>query len=130
VTNDYLEAARNYRLAAEQGFPKAQSNLGALYADGEGVTRDYVEAVKWRRLAAAQGDALAQYNLGSAYLGAKGVTQNPVAALMWFDMAAENGYAPGAKMRALVSGFLDAQRIAEAKELGRKCKSSGFMQCE
>lgn len=42
--------------AAEQGDAKAQSNLGDMYREGEGVEKDYVEAEKWYRLAAEQGD--------------------------------------------------------------------------
>ncbi len=39
VTND-AEAARWYRLAAEQGNAKAQYNLGIMYVNGEGVPQD------------------------------------------------------------------------------------------
>ena len=37
VPQDYAEAAKWYRLAADQGFAKAQNSLGAQYATGEGV---------------------------------------------------------------------------------------------
>jgi TPR repeat protein len=55
VAQDLTEAARYYRLAAEQGFAFAQSNLGHLYSDGEGVAQDFVEAAQLYGLAAAQG---------------------------------------------------------------------------
>jgi len=42
----------------------AQSNLGLMYADGQGVAQNYAEAVRWCRLAADQGNAAAQSNLG------------------------------------------------------------------
>ena len=64
VPQDYAEAVKWYRLAAEQGYAAAQFNLGVGYANGEGVPQDYAEAVKWYRLAAEQGYAAAQYNLG------------------------------------------------------------------
>ncbi len=35
-----MEAVRWYRLAAEQGYVSAQTNLGVMYATGEGVTQD------------------------------------------------------------------------------------------
>ena len=44
---DSKEAAKWYRLAAEQGHTKAQIMLGHMYARGEGVPEDYQEAVKW-----------------------------------------------------------------------------------
>ena len=55
VPQDYKEAIKWYRLAAEQGNANAQYNLGLMYDNGEGVPQDYKEAVKWYRLAAEQG---------------------------------------------------------------------------
>ena len=43
--------------AVEQGEADAMYNLGAMYANGEGVPQDYVEAHKWRNLAAARASA-------------------------------------------------------------------------
>ena len=43
---------RRYRLAAEQGNPNAQVNLGHMYAAGSGVAQDDAEAMRWYRLAA------------------------------------------------------------------------------
>ena len=39
------------------GLASAQFNLGAMYADGQGVPQDYVEAHKWRNLAASRASA-------------------------------------------------------------------------
>ena len=50
-------------LAAEQGSDYAQSYLGIMYQEGQGVEQDLEEAIKWYRLAASQGDATAQKNL-------------------------------------------------------------------
>jgi TPR repeat protein len=54
VPQDYVEAARWYRLAAEQGDAQAQYNLGLAYARGEGVTQNVVDAHMWFNLAAAR----------------------------------------------------------------------------
>ena len=43
------------RRLAEQGDAQAQSNLGVMYNNGEGVPEDYVRAYAWCNLAAAQG---------------------------------------------------------------------------
>ncbi|MEQ1610904.1 MAG: hypothetical protein ABL956_18355, partial [Hyphomonadaceae bacterium] len=61
------EAVRWYRLAADQGYAMAQSNLGVMYANGRGVPENDVEAYKWWSLAAAQGNADAFINRGNAY---------------------------------------------------------------
>ena len=63
VQQDYAEAVRWYRLAADQGFAGAQVNLGVMYDTGRGVPQDYVEAVRWYRLAAEQGFAETQFRL-------------------------------------------------------------------
>ena len=54
MPQDYAEAARWYRRAAEQGDAQAQYNLGLAYARGEGVTQNPVEAHMWFNLAAAR----------------------------------------------------------------------------
>jgi TPR repeat protein len=52
VPENNAEAVRWYRLAAEQGYARAQSNLGFMYSNGEGVPENNAEAVRWYRLAA------------------------------------------------------------------------------
>ena len=76
------------RKAAEQGAADAQSNLGLMYALGQGVAEDNVEAVKWWRKAAEQGLADAQFNLGVMYLFGEGVAEDYVEAYMWWNLAA------------------------------------------
>jgi TPR repeat protein len=65
VPENDAEAARWFRLAADQGDALAQYNLGTMYYTGRGVPEDDAEAVRWYRLAADQGHAGAQYNLGA-----------------------------------------------------------------
>src|ERR1700733_3578151 len=60
VEQDYSEAARFYRQAADAGYAPAQYNLGYLYEKGLGVERDPRQAAIWYRKAAEQGDAQAQ----------------------------------------------------------------------
>ena len=55
VAQDYAEAMRWYRKAADQGNAVAQYNLGGLYENGRGVAQDYAEAMRWYRKAADQG---------------------------------------------------------------------------
>jgi len=81
------------RAAAEQGDAFAQSYLGAMYYNGEGVPQDYAEAVKWYRLAANQGLAAAQFNLGLKYYNGEGVPQDYAEAVKWHQLAANQGYA-------------------------------------
>jgi TPR repeat protein len=120
---EYAEAARWFRLAAEQDHAQAQYNLGLLYGKGLGVPYDLAAAEKWTRLAAEQGDPLAQYNLGVIYHNGEGVRQDVVQAHMWLNLAAER-LPPGEEHDKVViirdeiarlmtlSQILDGQRLA------------------
>ena len=90
---DYVTALRLLKPLADQGNASAQTNLGFMYDNGQGVPQDYAAAVKWYRMAAEQGAASAQYNLGVMYAKGQGVPQDYAAAVKWYRMAAEQGYA-------------------------------------
>jgi TPR repeat protein len=91
VRQDFAEAAKWSRKAAEQGDAVGQCNLGAAYCNGKGVAKDSVEAVKWFRKAAEQGAVSAQYNLGGMYLRGDGVPKDAIEAVKWYRLAAERG---------------------------------------
>ncbi len=63
VAQDYAEALRLYRLAADQGHAGAQLTLGYMIERGRGVAQDTLEAIRWYRLAAEQGYADAHQRL-------------------------------------------------------------------
>ncbi|MDB4654665.1 hypothetical protein OAE40_02680, partial [Rubripirellula sp.] len=54
---DYAEAVKWSRLAADQGDVMAQCKLGMMYDNGHGVAQDDAEAYVWFSVAAAGGDA-------------------------------------------------------------------------
>ena len=90
-SGDFATALKEWRSLAEQGNAGAQSNLGVMYANGDGVLQDNAEAVKWYRLAAEQGYAGAQFNLGIMYREGQGVPQDNAEAVKWYRLAAEQG---------------------------------------
>jgi len=69
------------RMTAEAGDPKAQYELGLLYASGAGLTKSSDEAVKWVRKSAAQGNAAAQAYLGVMFANGEGVVKDPAEAV-------------------------------------------------
>lgn len=96
---DYGTAVGVWRPLAEEGLPRAQSNLGACYSEGLGVPRDPEEAARWFSLAAEAGDAIGQRNLGTLYFkGEGGVEQDDAAALELYRLAAEQGDAAAQDM--------------------------------
>src|SRR5258708_38096898 len=68
VSKDDCEAARLFKLAADQGNALAQHNLGFMYQNGRGVPQDNAAAIGWYRKAADQVYAPAQVNLGLIYV--------------------------------------------------------------
>jgi TPR repeat protein len=90
---DYATAYRLLLPLADQGFVKAQVNLGLMYAYGRGVPQNDAEAAKWFQKAADQGDAFAEHNLGVMYDAGRGVTRDRVKAAAWFEKAANRGLA-------------------------------------
>ncbi|HGO7715521.1 TPA: tetratricopeptide repeat protein [Neisseria meningitidis] len=95
VWADDVSDFRENLQAAEQGDADAQNNLGAMYAEGQGVRRDDAEAVRWYRQAAEQGLAQAQFNLGAMYYKGRGVRQDLVLAQEWLGKACQNGNQDG-----------------------------------
>ena len=91
VTNNYAEAAKWFRRAAEQTNADALVGLGELYEAGQGVPKDLQEAVKLYRQAAEQGNADGQYTLAFMYESGRGLRQSHVEAAKWYQKAAEQG---------------------------------------
>jgi TPR repeat protein len=119
VSQDYGEAVRWFRLAAEQGHTGAQFRLGLAYGLGDGVPQDYGEAVRWFRLAAEQGHADAQATLGYMYAAGQGVVQDYVSAHMWLNIATAAGSAEARRARDSVAETMTREQIAEAQARAR-----------
>ncbi len=56
VLQNFETAVKWYRLSAEQGYARAQYNLGFMYGNGKGVPQDYIRAHMWWNIAASSGD--------------------------------------------------------------------------
>ena len=91
VPQNYDEAAKWHKKAAEKGHALSQVNLGLYYQVGIGVSQSNQEAAKWYRKAAEQGNAAAQWSLGSCYENGDGVSKNSEEAAKWYRKAAEQG---------------------------------------
>ena len=73
VVQDYKEAVKYLRLAADQGYVRAQLNLAWCFQTGLGVGQDYKKAFRYYRLAADQGDADSACWLGVFFFKGQGV---------------------------------------------------------
>ena len=128
VTQDYAEAVRWYRKAAELGHAQAQNDLGYCYDNGQGVSQNHTEAAKWYRKAAEQGYDAAQYNLGCCYEDGKGVTKNLAEAVRWYRKAAEQGddAAQNSLGYCYFNGDGVPQNSTEAAKWFRKAAEQGY----
>jgi TPR repeat protein len=117
---------------ANQGNAYAQSNLGLMYAKGEGVVQDYAAAVPWYRKAADQGHAMARSNLGVMYANGTGVAQDYAAALSWCRKAADQGLANAQNNLGLMyaNGTGVAQDYAASVSWYHKAADQGYAKAQ
>ena len=110
VGRDPAEAARWFTVAAENGVPEAQYNLGLMHYRGEGVPRQLYEALRWMRQAATGGHVPAQRAVGQLYLtGLDTMGQDLIEARAWLASAASNGDRESQRLL----GELDRAQAAE-----------------
>lgn len=88
---NYKEALKYFRIAADAGSASAQVYLGAYYNQGYGVTVNQAESFKWYQKAAKQGASAALYTLGSFYQTGTGVKHNDALSFKYYSLAAEAG---------------------------------------
>lgn len=122
MSQDYIEAVKWYRLAANQGYAAAQFNLGVMYAHGQGLPQNDAEALKWYRLAANQGYAAAQLNLGNMYANGRGVPKDYITAHMWLGLAMASGRQDAAKNQNVIAGIITRAQIGQAQKLTKEWK--------
>ena len=91
VKQNYDEALRYLRRAANAGNAIAQNNLAYMYANGKGVEQDYEKAFEWGMKSAMQGNAQAQLSMAGAYKRGEGVERDYEKAFEWTEKAAMQG---------------------------------------
>lgn len=113
------EAAKWWRLSADQGQPDAESALGDMYYKGDFLIQDHKESFKWYLRSAMHGNSNSVIAVAKFYLlGEGGVTKNLKYAHAWLSI-----YTPSEekfrdlqrKYLLLIESKLDANDIAEAR---------------
>ena len=88
VPQDYEEAEKWYRMAAEQGDAYGQYNLALMYDNGWGVPKDPEKASHWYYEAAKKNSPFAQNNLAFMYQYGRGVPKDRARAYFLYAAAA------------------------------------------
>ena len=89
--SEFSKALRLWTPLAENGYAKAQTALGRMYARGDGVKRDFSQSAKWFQMAAQQGDDVALLGLGKMYMNGDGVKRDLDRAAQYFRQSVANG---------------------------------------
>lgn len=128
LTQDYENAARYLKIAAEAGIADAQNMLGFMSNIGWGGPVDKAVAEQWFRKAALQGNLKAQANLGVILGPLSEHRETRIEALAWLLISAERGEVTARKelddtVAGLKDGEMDAAkaRVPELlKLIGKK----------
>ncbi len=110
-----VRALSFFRMAADQGHPDAQFEVGQMYAQGLGTAQQFEAAAEWYLLAAKQGHAKAQFHLGFLYAHGQGVEQDYAKAYQWYCISEQCGYALAKKNVAFIGKKLDPGEREMAK---------------
>ena len=118
VPQNYAEAVKWFRKGAEQGYARAQNNLGVMYATGHGVANNYEEALKWFRKSAEQAEPYpdATNTLGLMFERGMGVTPDLVQAYLWYSLAVEQGNEFSRSNLASLAKRMTPAQVAEAQK--------------
>ena len=134
IGQDYHQAVKWFRRAAEQGEVDAQVNLGFMYGKGQGVATDYQQAFNWYRKAAEQGDENGEYALGVIYSNGRGVPKDLVRSYMWYSISAASSAGTdqqdAAQRRDKIAAKLTPAQLSQAQQMAAKCQGSGFKNCD
>jgi len=91
VHQDFVEAAKWNRLAAERGSAESQARLGHQFALGLGVPSDPAQAEHWFAAAATQSHVEGRLGLGLLYAGHYDTPPDLTRAAHWLNVAADAG---------------------------------------
>lgn len=90
---NYTEAVKSYRQAAEMGYAPAQYELARCYRRGRGVEENEAEAEKWMKKAADAGYGDALWSMGNDLCyGRNGKKKNPEEGVKLLRQAADKGH--------------------------------------
>ena len=90
-SEDYLEAMKQWKNAAEQGNANAAWRISSLYANEEGYVKSYEKILSWQLRAAELGLPKAMYAAAeNYYYGKYGSKQDLDQALIWAEKAKES----------------------------------------
>lgn len=129
ASQNFEEAAKWYRKAAEQGYTDAEALLGGMYIVGRGVPQDDERGRLWSEKAARKGDHTALFVLGVIYESGLGVVPDYVIAHAYLNLADINGQSTGAERKKELEKKMTAEEVFQAQAIARRCVNSNYKNC-
>jgi TPR repeat protein len=118
LKQNYVEAARLYRMSADKGYVYAIYNLGVFYANGSGVKQDFYESSRLYKIGVSKGHLNATYNLAIAYSKGRGVTKDYLEAARLYRIAVNKKHVNATRNLGLL--YKNGQGVTkDYKEAGR-----------
>ena len=118
IREDFVEAVKWFKKAAEGDHPKAMYLLGSAYKFGHGVSVDYEKAAYWFEEAAELGNHDTMYSLANCYRKGDGVPTDITEAAYWYEKAAELGNRDA--MFNIAVCYYKGQGVSRNKEKSRE----------
>jgi TPR repeat protein len=91
AAGDSVKALQLLGTLVDQDDTRAETLLGFMYVDGQGVPQDYASGIRWLRIAALKGATDAQNKIGEMLQRGLGMERNAAEAVKWFRIAADQG---------------------------------------
>jgi TPR repeat protein len=104
-------------MAATQGHPQAQCNLGVMYANGWGVPQSDKDALNWYLMAAEKGLTQAQIAVANLYFSGYRIEGDKVEARKWLAIAARLGDVDAPRKRDAVDAYLTEEEITRSETM-------------
>ena len=111
------KAVKWWRIAAENGEPNAQMQLGTAYAYGKGIEQNTQEALKWCRRSAEQGFAHGQSMLSVLFSNGFGMEEDIIQAYAWSRLAAVQNHPLSADFVQQLEDEMTEPQLEQAKRL-------------
>lgn len=126
--NNYSEAVKWLREAADKGNSDAQNRLSFLYKEGLGVPKDDVESFKLIKKAAQQEDVEAQCTLGYFYYYGEGTSKNVTRAKQYLLKAHKEGFDAATTLLGIIA--MDEEDFKKAFEYFETAAQNGYAEAQ
>ncbi len=125
----YEEAAKHFKVSAQEGQVEAYYMLGVMHQTGQGVPKNYRDAAILFRHVALKGHKRAQVKLAGLYEAGSGMKQDLVLAYMWYEVAALKFELDAYDKRNRLATRMEKAQIDLARRKALNCLETKYARC-